>query len=145
MSKIGDDLAALDSEFVEWFEDDLEITNYEDSGATAGPEEYDSPERKTPTSNSPIQTTGQIDTSEVIGVSATGISGTDQPWGSDVTSDVIVILGDDVPISDGETDGLPYASDVREVRTDRVYRIEAIHPEGNGQVVCPAQLISRRG
>lgn len=145
MSKIGTDLADLNDEFAEWFEDNLEITNYEDSGATAGPEDYDDPERKTETSNSPISTTGQIDTAEVIGVGATGTRAEDRPWGSDVSSDVVIFLPDDVTVSDGEEDGLPYASDVKHVDTGNVYRIEAIHPEGNGRVVCPARLISRRG
>lgn len=145
MSKIGDELASLNDEFVEWFEDPVEITNYEDSGSTEGPEEYDDPNRKTETTNSPISTTGQVEKAEVIGVADTGINSADEPWGSDVAADVIIILPDDVTVSDGEVSGLGYKSDVRHVPTDRVYRIEAIHDEGNGRVVCPANLISRRG
>lgn len=145
MSKIGDQLADLNDEFAEWFEDPMEITNFEDSGATAGPEEYDDPNRKTATANSPISTTGQVDTAEVVGVSATGTRSDDQPWGSDVVSDVVIFLPDDVTVSDGEEPGLSYASEVRVLPTDRVYRIEALYDEGNGRLVCPAQLISRRG
>lgn len=130
MSEIGDLLAKLDGEFVELLEDDLEVTNYVQNDVVTGPEEWDSPDEKQPSSASPIATTGQVEPINQMGRSGA--------WGRDTELDVELLVPSDVTISDGEVDGYPYPSDVRVVATDETYRIVAMRDENNGRRRCAA-------
>ena len=137
MSKIGDAIDEFDSEFDDLFEDDLLITNYEAVEVETGPDEWDSPEEKQETTDSPISVRGQVDPASTLVDS--------QPWIRDVDVDVVIFVDDDVTISDGTVDGLPYSSDVELVDHWKTFRVSAIEPEGNGLQRCLATATPRRG
>lgn len=137
MSKIGDTIAQLDGEFDEWFQEDLVITNYEAADTTTAPDEFDDPTEKQPTADSPIGARGQVDpvTSMVEA----------EAWGRDIDVDVILFVDDEVTISDGTVDGLPYPSDVELPDRHRTYRVTWVEDEGNGLKQCFATSVPERG
>lgn len=130
MSRIGKAIAGFDEHFEGFHEDALEITNYEDVPVETDPDEFDSPDEKQATADSPIETTGQVD----LGT----MSGEGSPWGRDATVDVEIYVPADITISDGEVEGLPYSSDVTHPATGQTYRIVDFHDEGNGRLRCAA-------
>lgn len=137
MSKIGAELDTFDAEFDEFLEDDLLVTNYEKVSTTTGPGEFDDPSEKQATAASPISARGQVDPASTI---AAG-----QPWLRNVDVDVVIYVDDDLTISDGSVDGLPYPSDVELPDHWKTYRITTIEPEGNGLKRCLATSTPRRG
>lgn len=134
MSNIGDELAELDAAFSEWLEDDLEVTNYEESDTQPAADEYDG-EDKVATASSPIATRGSVDDPNV--------SSSFGAWGVETTADAVIFIPDDVTVSEGETSGLPYPSEIEEVSTGRVFRVESLYDEGNGRQRIEAMLIRR--
>lgn len=137
MSKIGDTIDQFDNVFDEFFEDDLLITNYEAVDVATGPGEFDDPSEKQATAASPISVRGQVDPASTLVNS--------QPWIRNVDIDVVIFVDDDVTISDGTVDGLPYSSDVELPDHWKTFRITSIEPEGNGLQRCFATSTPRRG
>lgn len=136
MSKIGAQLDGLDSEFMEFFGDELLITNYEYQEKATAPDEWDDPTEKQETADSPISVVGQIDP-----VSA---DAENQPWARDIDADVVIYVDDDTTISDGEVTDMPYPSDVEDPATLRTYRVTYVFDEGNGVLRCLATSMPRR-
>ena len=134
MSKIGNALSELDAAFDEHFEDDLLVTNYEAVEKTTGSDEWDDPTEKQATADSPLSVRGQVDPASSVADA--------QPWLRDVDVDVIIYVDDDVTISDGTVDGLPYPSDVEIPSHWKTFRVTSIEPEGNGVLRCLATSVS---
>lgn len=137
MSKIGEQLDSFDVDFDEWFEDDLLVTNYEVRDSPTGPDEWDDPNEKQPTVESPIQVRGQVDPIGAVSDS--------EPWARDIDADVVIFVDDDTTISDGERPNMPYPSDVDIVGRFRRYRVVQITNEGNGLFRCLATSVPYRG
>lgn len=130
MSWVGNQLESLNDEFAKYLEEEIEITNYTATDIETGPEEWDDPNEKQETSNSPITTTGQVDQPQ--------LSGQGDAWDRDVRVDVVIYIPTSVTVSEGDSDELPYPSTVRHVPTDEVYRITGVFDEGNGRYQCTA-------
>lgn len=124
MSNIGDQIQAFDAQFDEFFGDDLAITNYEAVDTTTAPDEFDDPTEKQPTGDSPLTVRGQIDPAS--------LDNTGEPWLRNVDIDVVIYVDEDVPLSDGTVDALPYPSEVTATATGETYRVSRLEPEGNG-------------
>lgn len=129
MARLDLELEQFDEAFAEWFEDDVEVTNYTNQEVQTAPDEYDSLEERQETEDSPIATTAQID---LLNATAENT-----PWGREVDANFEIWI-DGVPISDGTVDGMPYPSDVTDVATGEKYRIVDIHDEKHGHTRCLA-------
>lgn len=133
MSRIGDLLEGKDDVFGEWFLDELRITNYARAESVPGSREWDSPDEKQQTPDSPITVRGQVDPLSAVSDS--------EPWARDIDADVVIFLADEVTISDGEEAGLPYQSDVYAPTHEETYRVTHLFREGNGLIRCLASSL----
>lgn len=136
-SKIGRELAALDDLYAEWFEERILVTNYNDAKNVDGHDQWDDPNEKQPTADSPIEHSGQVDPISAI-VNA-------EPWARDIDADVVIFVKDDVAISDGDELNLPYQSDVEIPARNERYRVTKTTNEGNGLLLCFATSLPYRG
>lgn len=139
MSKFSDTLGQFSDEFAEWFDDSVEVTNFEKGVVQVSPDAYDSPSEKQATAESPISTTANISTPAQSEMEAMY-----HPWGNDIDIEVEIFLDDSVTISDGEVTGLPYPSQVKHLSTGNVYVIQAIYDDGSGRLRCAGTLLPRR-
>lgn len=137
MSKIGDILGGYDDVFAEWFEDDLLVTNYEVQESPPDHDQWDDPNEKQVTTDSPIAVSGQIDPVSALSEA--------EPWSRDIDADVVIFVDEGTTISDGDQPEMPYPSDVEAVGSFKTYRITQITKEGNGVLRCFATSIPYRG